>query len=50
MAGKRQKAKGKSKSKSEGKSKGKSKAIDQSLRPSGFTPAFGRAVAASRLA
>jgi hypothetical protein len=32
------------------KQKAKAKAIDQSLRPSGFCPAFGRPVAASRLA
>jgi hypothetical protein len=30
-----------------GKSEGKSKGNDQSLRPSGFAPAFGRAVAPS---
>ena len=32
------------------KTTAKTKAINQSLRPSGFAPAFGRAVAASRLA
>ena len=46
LRGKRRKLNTKAKT----EAKTKAKVIDQSLRPSGFAPAFGRVVAASRLA
>ena len=47
---KKEKGKGKGKGKAKAKARAKATAIIQSLHPSGFAPAFGRADAAARLA